>query len=101
MSARDRAEKNAKQRDQRFWAAAKEGMRQAMESPDGRAMVWAIYSENADAEGKGSKGRRIIARDLLRAASLANWLGVQIMREEWEQPRLGVAQEADPEEGDE
>lgn len=89
MSAKDRAERSAKTHEQRFISAAMEGLRQCLNSPDGRAFLWWLYSENADADGdKTSRGRRVVAREVLRAARLADFEALQIMREEWEKPRL-------------
>lgn len=98
MSAKDRAEKAARQREQAFVAGAMEGLRQALNSPDGRAFVWWLYSENAEAEGDDSAhGRRSVAREVVKAARLADFDALQIMREEWEKPVLGTRAEAEGE----
>lgn len=97
MSAKERAQRAAEQQDRRFVTAAMEGLRQALASPDGRAFVWWLYAENADAEGPGSKGRRIVSREVLRAARIADFENLQIMREEYEKPRLGARAEAEEE----
>jgi len=87
MSAKDRAERAAQAREKRFVTSAMEGLRQALNSPDGRAFIWWLYSENAEAEGdKASRGQRVVAREVLRAARLADFEALQIMREEWEKP---------------
>lgn len=102
MSAKDRAQKAAEQRDKRFVTAAMEGLRQALNSPDGRAFVWWLYSENIDAEGdKTSRGRRVVAREVRRAALIADFEALQIMREEWEKPKLGTRAETEEPEGEE
>ena len=100
MSARDRAERLSRERERRFVNAAMEGMRQSLNSPDGRAFIWWLYSENVNAEGEGTLGQRIVAREVLKAALTMDFPAVQIMREEWEQPRL-VSAEAGEEEGEE
>ena len=94
MSARDRAARDAKQRDEQFTLAAKLGLKEALNDPNGRAFIWMFYAGNAEAEGPGSKGRRAAARELMIAARIANWPGVQIMREEHEAPRAGRQEEA-------
>lgn len=101
MSAKDRALKRARADDARRIAAEAEGMRQALESSDGRALIAFITSTALEAEGKGSKQLRQFGRDILKAAQFANWDGVQIMREEWEKPKAGARAEAEEEEGDE
>ena len=100
MSAKDRALKRARADDARARAAEKEGMRQALDSPDGRALVSWITTAAMEAEGPGSKQLRQFGRDILQAAQVANWDGVQIMREEWERPKVGTRAEAE-EEGEE
>ena len=93
MSAREKAEKAAASRQQRTNERAVNGMRNLLADPDGRALLWSIYSGNADAEGPGSRGRRTLARDIIRAAKVANWEGVQAMREEFEKPGLRVSED--------
>jgi hypothetical protein len=97
MSAKDRAEKAMKATDARRQAAESEGMRQALDSPDGRALISWMTREALAAEGPGSRMLRAFGRDIMLAATLANWDGVQIMREEWEKPRLGTRAEAEEE----
>lgn len=87
MSAKDRARQRAEQRERKLISSAMEGLRQCLDSPDGRAFLWWFYADNADVEGEGSKGRRLVARDLLNSARIANFEGLQLMREEWEKPR--------------
>lgn len=99
MSASDRAAKKAMKDDARFTRSAMEGLRQTLHSPDGRAFLWRFYTDNVDAEGEGSKGRRAFARELMRAARIADFDMLQIMREEWERPK--AREEAEAEEGDE
>lgn len=102
MSASQRAERASQAREKRFVAAAMEGLRQALSTPDGRAFIWWLYSENADAEGdKTSRGRRVVSKEVLRAARIADFEGLQIMREEWEKPRLGARAEAEGPENEE
>lgn len=100
MSAKDRALRAARAEDSRRIAAEKEGMRQALDSPDGRALISFITRQALEAEGKGAKQLRQFGRDILQAAQFSNWDGVQIMREEWEKPKAGTRAEAE-EEGDE
>lgn len=97
MSAKDRARQRAEQRERKLVASAIEGIRQCLDSPDGRAFLWWFYADNADAEGQGSKGRRMVAREILKAARVANFEGLQIMREEWEKPRMRAPDEPEPE----
>lgn len=87
MSAKDRAVRSAQQRDTRFATASMEGLRQTLASPDGRAFIWWFYAGNSEAEGEGGKGRRALARELMRAARIADFDMVQAMREEWERPQ--------------
>jgi len=100
MSAKDRALRQARADDARRIAAEKEGMRQALSTPDGRALIAFITRNALDAEGPGSKQLRQFGRDILQAAQFANWDGVQIMREEWEKPKQGTRAEAE-EDGEE
>jgi len=98
MSAKDRAQKAAAARAARFDAAAMEGLRQTLNNADGRAFLWEFYARNAEAEFEpGARGRRGVALDLMRAMRIADFEGVQIMREEWEKPKQGTQAEADDE----
>lgn len=103
MSASERRAKEAQREDRRFVQDAMNGLRQALATQQGRAFVWWLYSENAEAEGKGGKGRRVVAREVLRAARIADFEGLQAMRQEHEQPKLSRQEdpEADAPEGDE
>lgn len=94
MSASERRANAARQYGQRLIASAMDGLKEALDTPNGRALVWYYYAENVDAEGAGSRGRRAIARDLMRAASLANWAGVQQMREDHERARAWAKADA-------
>lgn len=98
MSSKERYERLARQREDQTIRAQKEGMRQALESTDGRALLYWIISTSMEAEGKGAKQLRLFGRDILRAAMLSNWEGVQMMRQEYEQPGLRAPEEPEPEE---
>lgn len=98
MSAKDRAQREAERREKQFARASMEGLRQCLNSPDGRAFIWALYSDNADSEGEADGvGRRAVARDILKMSRYADFPALQIMREEWEQPRAGAQAEDEPE----
>lgn len=92
MSARDRQQKDARKK-----RAELEGMRQVLNSPDGRALMSWIILETIGAEGKGSKQLRAFGRDMLKAAQVANWEGLQEMRQEWERPSAAPEPEEDEE----
>jgi len=100
VSAKDRAERAAKQRQERFDRMALEGARENMVSPNGRAFMWSILSLCLDAEGDEGAGRRAMARDIQRALRLADFDGLQTMRDEWERPTFGAHAEAESEEAD-
>ena len=101
MSASERARKLAERREKRLFEDAMSGLAHLLESPQGRAFIWWFYSDNAEAEGEDGKGRRVVARNLMQAARIANWDGLQIMREEHEKPRGIVAPQGEPEGEDE
>lgn len=84
--------------ERRFVTKAMNGLNQALNTEEGRAFIWWLYSENVDAEGKGGKGQRGVARELLKAARVANFAGLQQMRVEFERPKLGTRAEAQGEE---
>lgn len=95
MSAKDRAQKRAEADERRFVQSAMNGVRQALNSPDGRAFLWFFYGDNIDAEGPGGKGRRAVAREIMKACRAADFEMLQIMREEWEKPKHSPATEQD------
>ena len=97
MSSKERAMRQAAAIDRQRIAAEKEGMRQALESPDGRALISFITRAALEAEGPGSSQLRQFGRDILKAAQIANWDGVQIMREEYEKPGMRAEAEEEPE----
>lgn len=90
MSAKDRAQKRLEQADRKFVRSAMMGLTDALDSPNGRAYFWYFYAENANAEGDDGAGRRAVAREMLEAATIANWDGVQAMREENEKPPVSA-----------
>jgi hypothetical protein len=91
MSAKDRAERTAKEHQDRFDRMTLEGAREVMGSPNGRAFVWSILALGLEAEGEEGAGRRALARDIQRSLRLADFDGLQIMREEWERPLFNKA----------
>lgn len=99
MSAKDRLERDYRQKEERGARLMREGMRQCLESPDGRALLSWIIHTALESEGKGSTQLRMFGRDILGAARHANWEGVQIMRNEWEKP--GAIPKQDEEEPEE
>lgn len=100
MSAKERKEREATADEQRRQRAERNGMAQLLNDSNGRALVSWLTRTAMEAEGPGSKQLRAFGRDILRAAQLANWQGVQLMRDEWERPRLGARAEAEAAEGD-
>lgn len=101
MSAKDRAERAHNADNRRRRAAEAEGIRQALGTPDGRALISWLIRTGLEAEGKGSKQLRQFGRDILRTAALADFEALQIMREEWEKPKLWTRAEAEEPEGEE
>lgn len=96
MSAKDRYMRESRAREARVTADIRDGMARMLDDPSMRAAVheWLTLCE---AEGPGTKALRKFGRELTRAFEIANWNGVQIMREEYRKPRSGVAPEPEQE----
>lgn len=97
MSAKQRKEEQARRDEARFRMDAMSAARALMDTPQGQAFAWLTLRDNLRAEGPASKGRRMLAWDMLDALVIANREGTIQMLERYYQPRLGT--HAEEEEG--
>ena len=101
MSAADRAARAHENEERRLVAAVEEGMRQTLQSADGRAFLWWFYARTAGVEdADADPGRRFVGIELAKAAKQADWEGWQLMREENEKPKRRKAQAQETQEDD-
>lgn len=90
MSNKERLQKDQERRDRLLLQDVGNGMRQMLDSREGRALFWNLYHENiafAPTHEEGP-GRIAAARDMMRIAVHADFDGVQRMREEHERPGM-------------